>query len=271
MPFRRGCGAAGVGTGVMCLGEARLISVELRHRQGSLRLRVEFGLHAPWTVLFGPSGSGKSTVLRAIAGFVRPDEGRIVLGPTEFGPGERVLLSTAERVFVPAHLRPVRSAGQAARLFPGMTVRGNLEYGVGWRSHAGDARAMVDEVLELFRLTTLGERRPGELSGGERQRVSVARAVVSGVTFDGPGRALLLLDEPFSGLDAVLRDELAVALRVWLGRCETPVLSVSHDVGEVFLLGAEVIRMAEGEVVEQGPAEVVLGEERERLLAGLRG
>ena len=275
MPFRRGYCAAGVATGVMCLGEERLISVELRHRQGSLRLRVEFALNAPWTVLFGPSGSGKSTVLRAIAGFVRPDEGRIVLGPTEFGPSERVLLSTAERVFVPAHLRPVRSAGQAARLFPGMTVRGNLEYGVGWRSHAGshagDARAMVDEVLGLFRLTTLGERRPGELSGGERQRVSVARAVVSGVTFDGPGRALLLLDEPFSGLDAVLRDELAVALRVWLGRCETPVLSVSHDVGEVFLLGAEVIRMAEGEVVEQGPAEVVLGEERERLLAGLRG
>ncbi len=259
----------------MCLGEAELLSVELRHRQGSLRLHVEFALSAAWTVLFGPSGSGKSTVLRAIAGFVLPDVARIVFRSTEFGPSERVLVSTAERVFMPAHLRPVRSAGQAARLFPGMTVRGNLEYGVGWRSHAGshagDGGEMVDEVLGLFRLATLGERRPGELSGGERQRVSVARAVVSAVTFDGPGRALLLLDEPFSGLDAVLRDELAVALREWLGRWKTPVLSVSHDVGEVFLLGAEVIRMAEGEVVEQGPAEVVLGVERERLLAGLRG
>ncbi len=125
--------------------------------------------------------------------------------------------------------------------------------------------------MELFRLGKLAERMPGELSGGERQRVSVARAVASAATFGGPGRALLLLDEPFSGLDAVLRDELAVALRGWLAERGTPVLSVSHDVGETFLLGAEVIRMAEGQVLEQGPAEVVLAGERERLLAGLRG
>ena len=98
----------------------------------------------------------------------------------------------------------------------------------------------------------------------------MARAVVSAVTFDGPGRALLLLDEPFSGLDAVMRDELAMALREYLARWKVPVLSVSHDVGEAFLLEAEVIRMAEGKVVDQGPVEVVLRGERERLLAGLQ-
>lgn len=254
----------------MCLGDERLLAVRLRHRQGSLRLRAQFELREPWTVLFGPSGAGKSTVLRAIAGFVRPDEGLVV-----YGPADRVLVDTAERVFVPAHDRPVRSAGQTARLFPRMSVRENVEYGVVRETrreeHAGGSGEVVEQVLELFRLSKLAGRIPSGLSGGERQRVSVARAVAAAVTFDGPGRALLLLDEPFSGLDTVLRDELAIRLRERLEGWKTPVLSVSHDVGEAFLLGAEVIRMAEGEVLEQGPATRVLAGERERLLAGLRG
>ncbi len=250
---------------VTCLGEASLLSVRLRHRQGSLRLDVSFDLSAPWTVLFGPSGSGKSTVLRTIAGFVRPDYCRLGCGADE-----RVLVSTADRIFVPAHLRPVRTAGQTARLFPGMKVAENVRYGAGWRSRQRDVSDILDEVLRIFRLDALTERRTVELSGGERQRVSVARAVVSAVTFDGPGRALLLLDEPFAGLDAVMRDELAIQLREWLAWRLVPVLSVSHDVGEAFLLEAEVIRIADGRVVEQGAAEVVLAAERERLLAGLQ-
>ncbi len=253
----------------MSLAEEDLLSVKLRHRQGSLRMAVEFRLAAPWTVLFGPSGSGKSTVLRAIAGFVRPEEGRIVCCRSE-----RVLLSTAERIFVPPHLRPVRSAGQTARLFPSMRVRENVAYGLGWRSQSesrANAQEVVEEVLSIFRLSTLAQRRPGDLSGGERQRASVARAVVSAVTFEGAERALLLLDEPFSGLDGALRDELAISLREYLARWKVPALSVSHDVGEAFLLRAEVIRIAEGRVTAQGPVEVVLGAERDRLLMGLRG
>jgi molybdate transport system ATP-binding protein len=99
--------------------------------------------------------------------------------------------------------------------------------------------------------------------------VSVARAVAAAVTFEGADKAMLLLDEPFAGLDSILRDELAVELRDWLQRWKVPVLSVSHDVGECFLLKAEVIRMAEGRVMEQGPAETVLARERDRLLAKL--
>ena len=254
----------------MCLGEGAHLRVAVRHRQGSMQLNVSFTLGGEWTVLFGPSGSGKSTVLRTIAGFVRPDAGKIVCGPME-----RVLVDTATREFVRPHLRPVRSAAQTPRLFPRMEVLRNVMYGVDWKTRAGefggDVREVVDEVMRLFRLGTLAKRLPGDLSGGERQRVSVARAVVSAATFDGPGRALLLLDEPFTGLDSELRDELAISLRGWLGRWKVPVLSVSHDVGEVFLLRAEVIRMAEGQVVEQGPAEVVLAGERERLLGRLRG
>jgi molybdate transport system ATP-binding protein len=255
--------------GMACLAEEHLLSVRLQHRQGSLRLRVTFRLVAPWTVIFGPSGSGKSTVLRAIAGFLQPDEGSVVFGTTE-----KVLLSTAEGVSLAPHLRPTRSAGQTARLFPGMRVRENAAYGLGWKAgskeHADDVHKVLDEVLGLFRLGMLAERWPKDLSGGERQRVSVARAVVSAVTFNGPGRALLLLDEPFAGLDVVLRDDLAMELRLFLERWMVPVLSVSHDIAEAFLLGAEVIRMAEGQIVDQGPVEVVLRGERERLLAGLQ-
>jgi molybdate transport system ATP-binding protein len=244
---------------------ASLLSVAMRHRVGATSLQVSFALTQPWTVLFGPSGSGKTTVLRTIAGFVRPDSGRVV-----YGPMERVLVSTDEGVFVPPHQRPVRSAAQTARLFPNLSVRQNVLYGMEWGSHPGDQEQVLGEVLGLMRLTTLAERGTAQLSGGERQRVSVARAVAAAVAYDGVDRPLLLLDEPFSGLDEVLRDQLAVELRDWLLRSKIPVLSVSHDVGECFLLGAEVVRMAEGQVLEQGPVEVVLADERRRLVDRLR-
>jgi molybdate transport system ATP-binding protein len=240
-----------------------LLTVKMQHRVGTVSLDVSFALTQPWTVLFGPSGSGKTTVLRTIAGFTRPDAGRIVRGSD-------VLVDREAGVFVPAHQRPVRSAGQTARLFPHMPVRTNVLFGSGWSSKPDEGIELADQVLELFRLGGFAERMPRDLSGGERQRVSVARAVVSAVTFRGPGTALLLLDEPFSGLDAAVRDELLTELREWLVRWKTPVLSVTHDVGEAFQLGAEVIRIADGRTVQQGPVGEVLDEERRRLMEQLR-
>ncbi|WP_263365428.1 ATP-binding cassette domain-containing protein [Edaphobacter bradus] len=239
-----------------------LLMVKLNHRVGTVRLDVGFALTQPWTVLFGPSGSGKTTVLRAIAGFVRPDEGRVAQDNV-------VLMDSASGVFVPAHLRPVRSAAQTACLFPHMTVLRNVLYGSGWNSKPADESQLAEEVLALFRVDRLSARLPRELSGGERQRVSVARAAVSAVTYLGHGNGLLLLDEPFSGLDVALRDELLSSLREWLVRWKIPVLSVTHDVGEAFQLGAEVIKIADGAVVRQGPVGAVLSEERRRLLEQL--
>jgi molybdate transport system ATP-binding protein len=236
----------------------------MKHRVESLSLDLTFALTKPWTILFGPSGSGKTTVLRTIAGFVHPHSCRLV-----YGHKDRILASTEDRLFVPAHQRPIRSAAQAARLFPNRNVRDNVKYGMAGSSSAQAEQEILEEIMQLMRLTTLADRRPNELSGGEKQRVSVARAVTAAVTFDGADKALLLLDEPFAGLDGLLRDELAIALRDWLARWKIPVLSVSHDVGECHLLGAEVIRMAEGQVMEQGPAATVLARERERLLARL--
>jgi molybdate transport system ATP-binding protein len=215
------------------------LEVRFRHRLGTLKLDVAFAANAPWTVLFGPSGSGKSTILRAIAGLVRPDEGRIVIGG-------RVVFDSAAGVWVPAHERQMRWAAQKAVLYGWKTVRENLAMG-----------GELDGVVEHFGLGEIAERIPERLSGGERQRLGVVRAAV------GVGGRMLLLDEPFTGMDAEVRDRLIEDLKGWIG--DAPVLSVTHDVGEAFLLGAEVVRIADGRVVGQGVVGEVLGEERERL------
>jgi molybdate transport system ATP-binding protein len=229
---------------------------------GAVSLDVRFALTQPWTVLFGPSGSGKTTILRSIAGFVRPESGRIV-------SGTEVLFDSAKKDFVPAYKRPVRCAGQSARLFPHKTVRWNLVYGNGWVTKPAEAMEVAEQFMASFRLKGLADRMPGDLSGGERQRAVVARAVVAAITFNGPAMPLLLLDEPFSGLDIAMRDELLVELQEWAGRWKIPVLSVTHDVGEAFQLAAEVIKIADGRVVRQGPAAEVLIEERRRLMKQL--
>ena len=228
----------------------------MRHRLSGLELAVEFVATRPWTMLFGPSGSGKSTVLRAVAGFLRPDVGRVAVG-------SEVMFDSATRVDLRADRRPVRMAGQTARLFPTMEVAANVRYGTGAGADC------YGEVMRMFRLERLAGRLPRELSGGERQRVSVARAVVAAATYAGSGRPLLMLDEPFSGMDLGMRDELAVELQEWLAAREISVLSVSHDIGEAFLLGAEVIRMADGKVVGRGAAAEVLAAERAALLRRL--
>ena len=148
-----------------------------------------------------------------------------------------------------------------------MSVRQNIVYGGGWLSKPHDQLELADQLLRLFCLEHLGEFRPGQLSGGEQQRASVARAVLSAST---SAQGLLLLDEPFHGVDIPVREQLIVDLKGWLQRWRVPVLSVTHDVAEAFQLGAEVIKIADSRVVAQGPVEVVLAEERARLLKQLQ-
>jgi len=238
---------------------ASLLTVQIEHWLGTMDLHAAFSATQPWTVLFGPSGSGKTTILRSIAGFVRPDSGRISVEA-------QTVFDSTTKAFVPPYRRPVRSAGQAARLFPHMTVRSNLIYGNGWTSKPADAMGIAEELMASFGLKEFADRMPDQMSGGEQRRALVARAVVAAITFDGVEKPLLLLDEPFSGLDIAARDELLVELRAWLKRWNIPVLSVTHDLGEAFQLNAEVIKIADGRVVQQGPVSEVLAEERVRLL-----
>jgi molybdate transport system ATP-binding protein len=232
------------------------VEVAIRHRLGSLTVDMAFSVHAGWTVLFGPSGSGKSTALRAVAGLFRPESGRIAI------LGEVVSDSEGGVWKTPAQRR-MRWAGQRTALFPRKTVRWNIAMGMG-NDGVFAGRGWIDELergIEIFGLRDLSNKYPAQLSGGERQWVSVVRAAI------GARGKILLLDEPFSGLDARVRLQLIDGLRLWLG--DTPILSVTHDVGEAFLLGAEIVRIAEGSVVAQGPVEMVLAEERLRRLGQL--
>ncbi|HEY8998029.1 MAG TPA: ATP-binding cassette domain-containing protein, partial [Edaphobacter sp.] len=171
------------------------LKMNLRHRMGGMSLDIDIRLTQSWTVLFGPSGSGKTTILRAIAGFILPEEGRISIGAD-------VCFDSATNVFVPPHLRDVRSAGQRARLFPHMTVRQNVLYGIGQPENRSQSADIAEKVMASFRIETLKDRRPRDLSGGEQQRACVARALVSAITCSNKQkRPLLLLDEPLNGLD----------------------------------------------------------------------
>ena len=228
------------------------LTVALRHRIGSLHLDMQFELARPWTILFGPSGSGKTTILRAIAGLVTPESGRIAVRQASM---TTVLLDTAAHVDLPPHLRHTPLAPQSPSLFPHLTVQQNLEYG----------GALDPTTNRVFGIGDLLSNRPAELSGGEAQRVSLARAAAAA------NPRLLLLDEPFTGLDLPLRSELVSHLLEWQRRSRVPILSVTHDVAEAFQLGAQVIRLAEGRILAQGPALEVLRGERERLLDQLNG
>ncbi len=238
-------------------------TVQVRHRIGPLDLDVDFDLTQPWTILFGASGSGKTTILRAMAGLLQPNEAAISL--SGFGRPV-VVVDTKAGTFVPADQRCTRLAAQQATLFPHMTVRENIAFGARLTSDGTTQKEFVDAAVDQFHLGDLAALVPAELSGGQRQRVAIARTVTSAVSL--MGGAILLLDEPFSGLDVPLRDSLIDDLRKMLTVYRIPVLSVTHDVAEAFQLGAEVIRC--WSVVEQGPVEVVLAEERRRLLMQLR-
>ncbi len=225
------------------------LTIQLRHRIGALHIDVAFQLTQPWTILFGPSGSGKTTILRAIAGLLTPDFARIAADRSF------TLVDTEAGVFLPPHKRATPLASQQPSLFPHMTVRQNLSYG---KRSSAEA-----DLLSTFRIAHIADKRPAALSGGEAQRTTLARTIAA------TGSRLLLLDEPFTGLDLNLRDELIANLLDWQKQHRTPILSVTHDIAEAFQLNAEVIRIAEGRILAQGPAATVLAEDRARLLAQL--
>ncbi len=243
--------------------------IAIRHIAGPLDLDIQFTLDAPWTALFAPSGAGKTTILRMIAGLDHPDAGSIVFHSTRppQPPTETVYLDTATRIHMPPHHRAVRLVAQRPALFPHLSVLKNVKYGMATLIASGEEIRSRDQhlesVLDLCRVSHLTAKMPSQLSGGERQRVALARTMAT-----GPSR-LLMLDEPFTGLESDLRDDLIQDLKSWCQRTATPVLLVTHDIGEVFAAQAHVLRMESGRITASGPAHEVLAEERDRLIARL--
>ncbi len=189
--------------------------------------------------LYGPSGVGKTTLLRCLAGLDHPEKGRVVVNGTTW-------VDTAKKIHLPPQLRRVGYAFQDYALFPNMTVRGNLEFAI----RKGADHKRVDELLEMMELGELQQRRPETLSGGQKQRVALARALAS-----EPG--LLLLDEPLSALDAVIRSRLQDEILRLQRHFGVTTILVSHEVGEVYKLAHRVLVMEVGLIARQGsPSEV---------------
>ncbi len=246
--------------------------LRLSTRVGALHLDLDLALISRWTVIFGPSGSGKSTILRAVCGLV-PQAPRVGILSRRLahrkGGGAPEEWDQPHHRMAP-HLRGLAYAPQGAVLFPHMSVRENISFPSAVRRGAafqqpsdrqtGSGAELVEEAIRCFQLEALLGRRPGDLSGGESQRVSLARA------FAVPHPRLILLDEPFTGIDRALRDALLPRMQQRAAQLGAPVLSVTHDVEEALMLGAEVIRLEQGRILDQGPASRVLAEERARML-----
>jgi len=188
--------------------------------------------------LLGPSGSGKTTLLRLIAGFERPDGGRIQLAGRDV-------------TNVPPHLRDTNTVFQDYALFPHMSVADNIGYGLRVKGVSRQARAKrVERALAMVRLVGLGHRRPNQLSGGQRQRVALARAVIN-------EPEVLLLDEPLGALDLKLRQEMQIELKQIQKEVGITFVYVTHDQEEALTMSDRLAVMANGEIEQIGsPVEV---------------
>ena len=225
---------------------------------GGLTLAAEAVLRRSLALLVGPSGAGKSTLLRIIAGLLKPDCGQIrVLG--------RTVWDSADGVWIRPRDRRCGLVTQRPALFPALTVAENIAFGLHDLPRE-ERKRRVEEMAALFRLNALLDRRPPHLSGGEQQRAAVARTLA-------PRPSVLLLDEPFAGLNLELKDTILTDLEHWLKVSATPVVYVTHDVAEAWRMGsgprAEVLRIEAGRIVRQGAAAEVLAEDRGRLLLSL--
>jgi spermidine/putrescine ABC transporter ATP-binding subunit len=202
--------------------------------------------------LLGPSGCGKTTLLRLIAGFHRPDAGRILFG-------ERDVTG------LPPHARNIGMVFQNYALWPHMTVFQNIAYGLRLRRLGrAEVEARVQEGLRTVNLTGLGARYPGQLSGGQQQRVALARALVLSPDF-------LLLDEPLSNLDAKIRVQVRAEIRTLQQEVGITTVYVTHDQEEALSLSDRVAVMRDGRVLQLGPPRELYERPRTRFVADFVG
>lgn len=228
------------------------LSVKLSHRVGSFALDVAFDAPAGVTALFGRSGAGKTSVGNAVAGLLRPDAGQIALA-------DRVLLDTGRGIDVPVHRRRIGYVFQDGRLFPHLTVRGNLAYG----ARFAPALVAMDPVIEMLGIGPLLDRRPGTLSGGEKQRVAIGRALLS-------GPQMLLMDEPLAALDEPRKQGILPYLERLRDEARLPILYISHSMTEVARLADTLVVLSGGTVAMAGRAEDILADPGAVPLLGVR-
>jgi molybdate transport system ATP-binding protein len=222
-----------------------MLEIAIRHAFDGFTLDAAFCAPPGVTVLFGRSGSGKTTIVNAVAGLLRPDQGRIAAG-------DWVLFDSAAGIRLAPHRRRLGYIFQEGRLFPHLTVRQNLHYGA-WFAPKGAPREDMGRVVEMLGLGPLLDRRPRALSGGEKQRVAIGRALLS-------APRLILADEPLAALDAARKEEILPYFERLRDEVSVPILYVSHAASEVARLATTVIALEAGRVTRQGAAADVLGD-----------
>src|SRR5262245_16454964 len=199
-----------------------MLEITLQKHFAGFRLNIGFAVQNELVVLFGPSGSGKSLTLRAIAGTMHPDAGRIVID-------RQTVYDSSQQLNLPPQVRQIGYVPQHYALFPHLTAAANISFGLAYLPrHEREQR--VSEMVTLFGLQGLSQRRPWELSGGQQQRVALARALAV-------QPRLLLLDEPFAALDVSLREALREELVQVQARTRITVMMVTHDLTDAFALG----------------------------------
>ena len=202
--------------------------------------------------LLGPSGCGKTTLLRMLAGFETPDEGRILLEGRDISP-------------LPPEKRPLNLMFQSYALFPHMTVRQNLSYGLEMeRLGKGDIRRRVDETMALTDLTGFADRKPDQLSGGQKQRVALARALVK-------RPKVLLLDEPLGALDKKLRERMQLELKRMQHEAGITFIIVTHDQEEALVMADRMAILKDGRLLQVGAPEDVYERPADRFVANFIG
>lgn len=215
-----------------------MLSVEIKSQNDSptkLEMSVEVPLDEGICGIMGPSGCGKTTLLRVLCGLETRYQGKVQLN-------DRVLFDTEQNVDIQPHLRDIGLVFQDARLFPHLTVQGNLAFA---RKRSTKGLFEIEQVSEWFGLNTLLDKSISMLSGGQKQRVAVARAILH-------CPQLLLLDEPFVSLDMAGRSTLLECLKTVYRQTRIPMLFVSHDIHDIRQLCERLLLMNDGEIAQQG-------------------
>jgi molybdate transport system ATP-binding protein len=218
-----------------------MLEVDIRERLGGLDIEYRFACEAQGIIaVFGRSGAGKTSLVRMLSGLLRPDAGRIAVAG-------RTLFDSSGGTDVPPEHRRLGYVFQEDRLFPHLSVHGNLTYGLK-RAPRAERRIGLDEVVALLGIDGLLARRPGDLSGGEKQRVSLGRALLA-------NPRLLLMDEPLANLDQPRKDEVLPFIERLRDELAIPIVYVSHAMEEIVRLADTMVLISDGRAVAVGPVE----------------
>ncbi|MFO8086155.1 MAG: molybdenum ABC transporter ATP-binding protein [Desulfobacterales bacterium] len=234
-----------------------MLDVSIRKKQGEFALDIRFSTSENGvTALFGNSGAGKTSVINMIAGLVRPDQGHIAANG-------RVMFDSEKRIDISPENRRIGYIFQDGRLFPHLSVRSNLIYGMKLISPS-KRFVQFDQVVDLLGIKNLLDRRPAKLSGGEKQRVAIGRALLS-------NPSLLLMDEPLASLDNSRKAEVLPFISEICRKFKLPILYVSHSPDEVLDLADNLVLMDSGKAVAYGKTKELIKRPDPRPMINLAG